>query len=155
MNAVRVGVIGDSHCQSAAELSDSVTEALNGCDYIVHLGDVSTPDVLDRLEQIAPVVGVTSKTDQPDSRLRGTATELEVSQRRIAIRRSLVEGETFGDEVDVVVHGGTHDHSVELRDGTLYVNPGSTRWAKRRPTLAVLDLADGTIGVEVVGVTEA
>ena len=154
MNAVRVGVIGDSHCQSAAELPDSVTEALAGCDYIVHLGDVSTNDVLDRLEEIAPVVGVTSKTDQPDPRLRGTATQLDVSQRRIAIRRSLVEGETFGEEVQVVVHGGTHDHSVEMRNGTLYVNPGSTRWAKRRPTLALLELGDEAIGVEVVQVTE-
>ncbi|HUR47972.1 MAG TPA: metallophosphoesterase family protein [Acidimicrobiales bacterium] len=154
MSGVRVGVMGDSHCQSAADLDESVTEALAGCEYIVHLGDVSAADVLDRLERIAPVIGVTSETDPADARLVGTARALDVAGRTVAIRRSLAGDEMFGEEVDVVVHGGTHDHSIELRAGKLFVNPGSTRWATRRPTLVILDLSDEGIGVEVVGVKD-
>ena len=152
---IRIGVVGDSHCQSVEELHSSVTDALEGCDHIVHLGDVSTIDILDRLEEIAPVTGVTSKTDPEDRRLQGTERWLELGSRRLAVRRSLVEGEVFPDDIQIVLHGGTHDHSVRVRDGRLFVNPGSTRWAQRAPSLAILTL-DETIGasVEVVPVVD-
>lgn len=152
----RLGVMGDSHCQTADELDASIVEALDGCEHIVHLGDVSSVEVLDRIETIAPITGVSSTTDPVDQRLLGTATELDFAGLKVAVRRSLDTAESFPDEVRVVLHGGTHDHAVSVRKGRLFVNPGATRWATRNPTLARLTFEDdGAIGVEIVAVTDA
>jgi len=55
-----------------------------------------------------------------------------------AVRRSL--------QVDILVHGSTHEQKVEEIDGILYINPGSLTGAptasgdKRQPAFALLDI---------------
>ncbi len=49
---MKVGIISDTHDL----LRPEVTEALQGCDCILHGGDISSQRILDQLEQIAPVI---------------------------------------------------------------------------------------------------
>jgi hypothetical protein len=62
---VRVGVIADSHVGEYLDaLPAWVTDALTGCDLILHAGDLSVPAVLDELAAIAPVYAVLGDHDR-------------------------------------------------------------------------------------------
>lgn len=148
----RIAVLGDSHCDEPDELSQAVLDAAQGCDLIVHLGDINTSAVLDRLETVAPVVAVGSSADPTDDRrINGTTHRITTDGVEVAVVRSL--GDDFAPEgCALVLHGGTHDHDVRVRRGVLYVNPGSTRYASRRPTMAVVNVDDAGIAAEIVHV---
>lgn len=56
---MRIGVISDTHIEEPEEdLPARVYEIFSGVDLILHAGDIYVPQVLDRLERIAPVTAV-------------------------------------------------------------------------------------------------
>ena len=57
---MKVGIISDTHDL----LRPEVAEALQGCDCILHSGDISSQRILDQLEQIAPVKAVRGNNDK-------------------------------------------------------------------------------------------
>lgn len=57
---MKIGILSDTHDLLRPEVAD----ALQGCDYILHGGDISSQRVLDRLEQIAPVKVVRGNNDK-------------------------------------------------------------------------------------------
>jgi Calcineurin-like phosphoesterase superfamily domain len=59
---VRIGLISDTHIPVAAKhLWPQVYEAFRGVDLIMHGGDLMVTDVIDWLEEIAPVLAVEVK----------------------------------------------------------------------------------------------
>ncbi|HMB52877.1 MAG TPA: metallophosphoesterase family protein, partial [Thermoanaerobaculia bacterium] len=56
---MRLGVISDTHGQ----LRPEVTALLDGCDAILHAGDVGDPAILATLADIAPVTAVRGNVD--------------------------------------------------------------------------------------------
>jgi putative phosphoesterase len=133
---VRIGLLADTHDEVVpfAGVLDAVGAALGDVGLILHCGDLTTTGVLDQLAALAPVVAVRSAGDPPPAppRLLDGPHVLEVDGVVIGLVNHLggLEPEAlFGRHVDVVVHGGTHEASVERRAGVLCVNPGS-------PTLA-------------------
>ena len=57
---MKVGIISDTHDL----LRPEVTDVLQGCETILHGGDISSRHILDRLEQIAPVKAVRGNNDR-------------------------------------------------------------------------------------------
>ena len=55
-----IGVISDTH----GLLRPEAIAALEGCDRIIHAGDVGSADVLNQLRRIAPVVAVRGNVDK-------------------------------------------------------------------------------------------
>ncbi len=55
-----IGVISDTH----GLLRPEAIAALEGCDRIIHAGDVGSADVLQQLRRIAPVVAVRGNVDK-------------------------------------------------------------------------------------------
>ena len=66
----------------------------------------------------------------------------------------------FGEPVDVVAFGDTHEELIEWRDGVLFINPGSPTYPGRRHlpgslgTLAVMSIENGTIDARIINVGE-
>src|SRR2546425_2240200 len=61
---MRIGLISDTHIPTAAkQLWPQVYEAFRGVDLIMHAGDLMIPDVIDWLEEIAPVMAVSGNGD--------------------------------------------------------------------------------------------
>ena len=58
-HSVKIGIISDTHDL----LRPEVVEALQGCECILHCGDISSQRILDQLEQIAPVKVVRGNND--------------------------------------------------------------------------------------------
>jgi hypothetical protein len=121
---VEVGVVSDTH----GLLRPAVLEALAGCDLVLHAGDVGAPSVLDGLARIAPVRAVRGNVDGSGALAHLPRTEtVELAGHLVHVLHVL-------DELDldpgraglaVVIYGHTHRPAQEVRDGVLYLNPGS------------------------------
>src|SRR5690606_18831306 len=69
-----VGIISDTH----GLLRPEAKAALEGCDAIVHAGDIGKPDVLGALEAIAPVTAIRGNVDKwADTLPDAAAVEIE------------------------------------------------------------------------------
>src|SRR5215831_17386620 len=157
-----VGLIADTHCKQpdGSDLPDAALTALGVCDLIVHLGDLTSLGVLDRLASTgAEVVGIRNpKLDRPagtDSRLLDGPVYRDVRGRRLALVR---EHPSPGVEGDVIAYGvppggGGHDYRVALEGTTLVVTPGSPNLPVRHGTVARLVFGLG-VDVEIVHLSE-
>lgn len=121
---LRIGVISDTH----GLLRPEARAFLQGCDSIVHAGDVCDAGVLTELRQIAPVVAVRGNNDK-GAWAQGLADTEFVQFENVFVyaihdlAQLAIEPAAAG--VRVVVSGHTHKPRVEEREGVLYVNPGS------------------------------
>lgn len=150
-----IGVISDTH----GLLRPEALDALVGSDLILHAGDIDTPEVLERLRELAPVHAVCGNTDQGEwAKSLPLSVDLTVENIRIAMHHGhLPNPEGFGADAQVIVRGHSHRPRLEWEGGTLHLNPGSA--GRRRFTLPVgmarLKADDGQVSAELIDLTEA
>jgi hypothetical protein len=156
-----VGLIADTHCTSldGADLPDDVVAAVAGSDLVVHLGDLISVGLLDRLAMAAgEVIGVRNpRLDPPagvDPRLVDGPVNRTIEGRRITFVReypcSGIDGDAEVIAYGVPPGGGGHDYRVALDGRRLVVSPGSPNLAVRHNTVARLQITPETIDVEIV-----
>ena len=121
---LRVGLLSDTH----GLLRPEARAFVMGCDYILHGGDVGSPDILEQLAAIAPVFAVRGNNDKGAWAMRLRETELiRVGHVFVYIIHNIEELDIdpVAAQVRVVVSGHSHKPMIEERDGVLFVNPGS------------------------------
>lgn len=117
-----LGVISDTHDL----LRPEAARALDGCDLLLHCGDVCSPELLERLAGIAPVHAVRGNNDRGAwASALPVSRRLEVAGRVIVMVHDVADLERGLDGVDMVVSGHSHRPRWEERDGTYWLNPGS------------------------------
>lgn len=119
-----VGVISDTH----GLLRPEAIEALQGSDFIVHAGDIGNQDIIDVLSKIAPVTAVRGNTDRGDFAKQYPNDEvLKVEETYIYVLHISQELnlDPIASGFQVVVTGHTHKPMIEIKDGIIYLNPGS------------------------------
>ena len=121
---IRVGVISDTH----GLLRPEALQALRGADQLIHAGDIGSMQVLQALEQIAPVTAVRGNNDRgPWAASLPADVRFEVAGLNIHVLHDLkalnLEPATAG--IQVIVSGHSHIPKVERVGGVLFVNPGS------------------------------
>jgi uncharacterized protein len=154
-----IAVLADTHDEIVpwAAVSERIAELFAGADLIVHCGDITTAAVLDHLATVAPVVATRSDGDPPPEppRLEDGPRVVLHDGVDVGVVFALPEGadvaELFGRPLRLVLYGGTHAASVEERDGTLLVNPGSPTLAERA-TVALVDVDGDDIRARIVEV---
>ena len=57
---MKIGIISDTH----GLLRPEVIESLDGCEAILHGGDINKQEIIDQLEKIAPVYAVRGNNDK-------------------------------------------------------------------------------------------
>jgi hypothetical protein len=148
---LRVGVISDTHGLLRAQ----AMAFLQGCDHIVHGGDIGGPDILRQLAALAPVTAVRGNNDMqawaaslPHTRL------LELGGVKIFVIHNLdeLQSEPCPAGVRVVLSGHSHRPMVRERDGVLYVNPGSAgpRRFKLPVSVAQLEIRGSSVTPQLV-----
>lgn len=146
-----IGVISDTH----GLLRPEAVEALREVELILHAGDVGSPEVLQTLEAIAPVVAVRGNNDK--GAWADKLSYWEVAQVGVVYIYMIhdVKEIDFTPEAGgfkVVVSGHSHKPSVEERKGVLYVNPGSA--GPRRFSLPIsvarLKVSGEVVSAEIV-----
>lgn len=129
-----LGILSDTHGYFHPALPDTLADV----DLILHAGDVGTPEILDRLEAIAPVRAVYGNVDGTTVRQRAPEHQrLNLSGLRIWMthiggrpgRWAKDIGPTLREErPDVFVCGHSHILRIErvkTLGGLLYLNPGA------------------------------
>ena len=150
-----VGLISDTHGLMRRE----ALAALEGCELIIHAGDVGAPEILEQLRAIAPVVAVRGNVDEGvwAEQLPMTAV-VEARSARIYVLHDLQQldldatGDPTGSNFNIVVSGHSHKAGRWEKNGVLYLNPGSAgpRRFRLPVTVARLDLRQEPWGVELV-----
>lgn len=146
-----IGVISDTHGHLAA----AAEAALDGVALIIHAGDLDTPQVLERLRRIAPVVAVRGNMDRgPWAEALPPAELVAVAGVHVYVLHMahLLDLDPAAAGVDVVVCGHTHRPGEERRGGVLYLNPGSASLPRggNPPSLALLRIGGGTVRADFV-----
>ncbi|MCC8405409.1 metallophosphatase family protein [Paraburkholderia sp. MMS20-SJTN17] len=140
--ATRIGLISDTHNLVRPE----AMRYLDGCDAIIHAGDICNTDVLDKLAKIAPLTAVRGNNDSGEwAASLPTHARLTVQQVTILVVHDIADLDCAprDEGVRVVVSGHSHKPSIAERDGVLYVNPGSAG-----PRRFKLPVCAGTLMVE-------
>ena len=150
----RIGVISDTHGLVRLE----AISLLKGVDLILHAGDIGTPQVLQRLSDLAPVIAVYGNNDTgkwvkdlPESKL------VQFGDVKIYVLHNLKELDLNTDVsgFHAVVSGHSHKPSIEERNGVLYVNPGSAgpRRFKLPVSMALLTVDKATVRAELIEIS--
>ena len=129
-----VGVISDTH----GLLRPEAVEALQGSDLILHAGDVGNQNILERLRAIAPTVTVRGNVDTAVwATVLPTTEVVEVGGLLLYMLhdRAALDLDPKASGFAAVIFGHSHRPGAEIRDGVLYLNPGSA--GPRRFTLPV------------------
>ena len=156
-----IGLISDTHIPDRGkELPQNVFDAFKNVDLILHAGDLTSLCIIEKLEEIAPVMAVQGNMDRANGIKLPKAKIVECEDLKIGI----VHGEVYprGDtqqlvylaremNVDILVSGHSHQPKIEKEDGILLLNPGSPivpRLADR--TVMLLEINKSEVDVEIV-----
>ncbi|MEW6299020.1 MAG: metallophosphoesterase family protein [Thermodesulfobacteriota bacterium] len=163
---MKIGLIADTHIPEAMpELPHQVRTIFTGVDLILHAGDLHCLDVLNWLEEIAPVLACRGNGDDgsggrpvvpEDPRLRD-AVVTKGAGFTIGLVHDVLDPREFphwpiartmevyfGRHTDLIVCGHTHVECVTRHNDVLVINPGSPtfphNYSARPGTVAVLTL---------------
>lgn len=135
----RVGVISDTH----GLLRPEALAWLRGCHYIIHGGDIGRPQILEDLASIAPITAVRGNIDiEPWAATLRDTERLDLDRVSLYVIHDVARLDVSLAEagIRVVVHGHSHEPSVEERGGVLFVNPGSAGPRRFRLPITVGEL---------------
>jgi putative phosphoesterase len=146
-----IAVLSDTH----GTLSAEAIEVLGNADLIIHAGDIDTPDVLEALRGIGPVVAVQGNMDGGPWTKGLSRTEMvEIEDVRIYVLHNIdrLDLDPRAAGFDAVISGHTHRPDIREDRGVLFLNPGSAAWpkAKNLPTMALICVKERSMKAEIV-----
>jgi putative phosphoesterase len=121
---MKIGLISDTH----GLLRPEALAALEGCDRIVHAGDIGKPEILEALRDLAPLTVVRGNNDEDDIWASNVPTHavLRIDGIGIYVVHEMADvPEQLPAGIDVVVTGHSHKPLQKQVHGVLYINPGS------------------------------
>lgn len=144
----KVGIISDTH----GLLRKDVQDILKTCDCILHAGDVDRPELLDQLRVMGSIYVVRGNNDGYWAgnlsttlrfRIEGVGFFMTHNKRDVAWN--------LGDS-QVVITGHTHKYLEEIKDGRLWLNPGSCGRSRfgGEVTMAVMEIENGKYQVSKI-----
>jgi putative phosphoesterase len=161
-----VGLISDTHVPSRARcVPKKVFKLFENVDFIIHAGDLVKLDVIDELEQLAPVLAVHGNMDGPEvSGALPKMNSLKIYGWKIGVMhdpntmfgRSKMREIAKQNGFDAFVYGHTHNANIKWEGKILYVNPGSPTNPissfTNKPTVALLKITKEAITPEIIHV---
>lgn len=155
-----IGLISDTHIPDRAEkVPVTVLETFKNVELIIHAGDLTSIEVKEELEKIAPVLAVKGNMD----RKHGLDLPESIVKTIDGIKIGVKHGEIYpkGDtqqlyyiakelDAEVLISGHTHQAFIEQLDDVLLLNPGSpTAPRLTDPTVMLMTIEEGEVDVEI------
>lgn len=152
---MKIGVISDTH----GLLRPEAVAALQGCEQIIHAGDIGSPEILEQLAQIAPLHVVRGNNDLDAEWARQLADRLAIDLhgwQTLVVHDIADVPALLGMHTRLVITGHSHKPLIEWRGATLYVNPGSAgrRRFKLPVTLALLEVRETSIESQLIALLD-
>ena len=126
-----IGLISDTHIPDRARiLPQNVIDAFSDVELILHAGDLTSPKVIDELEEIAPVMAVQGNMDRANGIDLPKAKIVEVEGLKIGLIHGEVYPRADSDQllylakelnVDILVSGHSHQPKIEQKEGILLI----------------------------------
>lgn len=146
---MRLGVISDTH----NVLKEEVLRHLQGCDYIIHAGDICRQEIVEQLNQITKTFVVKGNNDKDEwgSQLPDYL-EIELGDHLIYVVHDKKDIPKNLNDVDLVIYGHSHKYDLEYRDELIFLNPGGC--GKKRfslpLTMALVELTEAQIKIDKI-----
>ena len=123
---MKTGILSDTHDL----LRPEVINALQGCDCILHAGDISSQKILDQLEEIAPVKAVRGNNDKEWAEHLPMFLDFELAGLHIYMTHKKKDLPGDLTSYDLVIFGHSHQYASVWQENagknrTLLLNPGS------------------------------
>ena len=134
----RIAVISDTHNL----LRPEVLEIAGSCESILHAGDISSPEILDRLRELREVSAVRGNNDR-GSWAQEIPDYLNINLFGCRIYMAHIKRKIPADHgADLVISGHSHRYSCVQDGDTIYLNPGSCgpRRFNQDITMAILTI---------------
>jgi putative phosphoesterase len=152
---MKVGVISDTH----GLLRPEALAALQGCERIIHAGDIGKQEILEQLAAIAPLYVVRGNNDQtaPWAELVADHLRFDIEGWQTLLVHDIADVPALLDAgTRLVITGHSHKPRIEWRGERLFLNPGSAgpRRFKLPVTLALLEVEEGAIEPRLVLLVE-
>lgn len=134
-----IGILSDTH----GLLRQEVIDGFEGVDHIIHAGDIDNKQVIDRLEEIAPVTVVRGNADKEWAEYLPETATVELLGNKIYVIHN--KGKIFDDlaGISIIIYGHSHKYSLVEKNGQVWFNPGCC--GKRKPdqevSFAILDIS--------------
>jgi putative phosphoesterase len=158
-----VGLISDTHIPSRAScIPKMVFKIFENSDFIIHAGDLVKLEIVDELEQLAPVLAVHGNMDGPEvSAALPKLNSLKIFDWKIGVMhdpnimfgmgkmRELAKKNGF----DAFVYGHTHNANIKWEGKILFINPGSPTNPLsfiNKPSVALLKIRKKAIIPEII-----
>jgi putative phosphoesterase len=136
---LRIGVISDTH----GLLRPQALAALRGSDHVVHAGDIGDAAILAAHRTIAPLTAVRGNNDR-DAWAADLPDTVDVTLGGVRIHVlhdvAALALDALTPRPRVVIAGHSHKPSSVVRDGVLFLNPGSAGPRRFRLPIAVATL---------------
>ncbi|WP_419664021.1 phosphodiesterase, MJ0936 family [Desulfosarcina variabilis str. Montpellier] len=154
-NAKTIGVLSDTH----GLLRPEIEKQLSGCDHILHAGDIGDGAILQRLEQIAPVVAVRGNMDYGSwSNALPVKEMVEIEGVFFYLLHDLyhLDLDPLAAGIHVVVSGHTHQAKLFRKDGVIYLNPGSAghRRSHYPISMAMVHIDEKTVTPQIIEIDD-
>jgi putative phosphoesterase len=152
---MKIGVISDTH----GLLRPEALAALQGCEQIIHAGDIGKPEILEQLAAIAPLQVVRGNNDLnlPWAEHIADSLRLDFNGWQALLVHDIADVPAQLDpDIRLVITGHSHKPRIDWRGERLWLNPGSAgpRRFKLPVTLAVLDVQAGSIESQLISLLE-
>ena len=134
-----IGILSDTH----GLLRQEVIDGFEGVDHIIHAGDIDNKQVIDRLEEIAPVTVVRGNADKEWAEYLPETATVELLGNKIYVIHN--KGKIFDDlaGISIIIYGHSHKYSLVEKNGQAWFNPGCC--GKRKPdqevSFAILEIS--------------
>ena len=150
---MKLAILSDTH----GLLRPEVVEYLKDADAILHGGDINNQEIVNQLQQYAPLYIVRGNNDGDWARAIPYDLTVTLDGVTFYLVHNKRQARADLSGVDVVVFGHTHKYTQEEKDGRLWLNPGSCgpRRFQQEITMIVAELAGGTIRAEKVVIPHA
>jgi putative phosphoesterase len=147
-----IGIISDTH----GLLRSEVMEALNGCDVILHGGDINRQDIIDQLDAIAPVYVVRGNNDKDWAEHIPMFLDFELAGLHIYMTHKKKDLPEDLSNYDLVVFGHSHKYEESSQGKTVLINPGSCgpRRFHQAITMATAEITESGITIKRIEIPQ-
>lgn len=145
---MRLAILSDTH----GLLRPQVLEQVKNADAILHGGDINKPDIVEELQQYAPLYIVRGNNDKDWAADLPHDFTVTLGGVTFFMVHNKKEAPPDLTGVNVVVFGHSHKYLQEEKDGVLWLNPGSCgpRRFHQEITMMMAEVENGKISVEKI-----
>ena len=132
----RVAVISDTH----GLLRPEIIEKIQSCEVILHAGDIDNQEVIEKLQQIAPLSVVRGNADKNWAESIPEELHFNLFGFQVYMVHNKKHITTDLSQTEIVVYGHSHKYEAKQTGDIFYLNPGSCgpRRFHQEITMAVL-----------------